>query len=123
MSYTQVQAYLVDQLKELGIVAATRSQDLHSFPAVLLAPAQFTYNRLSKQAFTAEFEAYIIARDSGVKDQPLDDLYTIASQLAEAYGADVFEAVSVTLASNGGDNLPALKTTITLHVKEKRDEE
>lgn len=123
VAFTTAQNHLVDQLKAQGIIAAAHARALHDLPAVLIAPANFEYNRLSKRAYSAEFEAYIIARDSGYKDQPLDDLYPIAQVLAEEYGAISFEAVSVTLTNLGnGDGLPALKTTITLDVKEIDDE-
>lgn len=119
VAFTTAQNHLVDRLTAQGITAAAHARALHNFPAVLIAPASFEYNRLSKRAYSAEFEVYIIARDSGYKDQPLDDLYPIAQVLAEEYGAISFEAVSVTLSNQGGpDGLPALKTSITLDVKE-----
>lgn len=120
-AFTKAQAHLVEALKGQGVLAATRAQDLYEFPAVLIVPENFDYNRLDKRAYTARFEVYVIARDSGFKDQPLDDLYPIAQLLAEEYGAQAFEAVSVTLSNQGNpDGMPALKTAISLDVKEKQ---
>ncbi|MBF0809118.1 hypothetical protein E4U03_10960 [Rothia nasimurium] len=118
-SFVEAQQWLLDDLTAKGVVAASHARKLHNFPAVLIVPAEFDYNRLSKQAYTARFEAYIVARDSGMDNQPLDDLYPLAKLLAEEYGATRFEPISATLANvSGADGLPALKTEITITVKE-----
>lgn len=122
MSFVEAQNLLIEQLKNSGINAASHASQLHDYPAVLIAPANFSYNRLARHSYTAKFDAFIIARDSGVFDQPLDDLYKVANKIAHDYGATDFEAVNITLSNNGGgDGLPALKTEITLDVKETEE--
>lgn len=123
MSFAQAQDLLIERMRDAGIPAVSHASQLHALPAVLLAPSEFSYDRLRRDSYTASFEAYIIARDSGVTNQPLDDLYSIASKLAHDYGVQDFEAVSVTLTNfGGGDGLPALRTEIHIDVKETPDE-
>ncbi|MBM7052220.1 hypothetical protein [Rothia sp. ZJ1223] len=119
MPFDEVIKYLIERLEGDGIRALSRAEAAHTLPAVIVSPADFTYDRLSIEAYTAEIEIYIIAADSGTEYQPLQDLYPIAKKLAEEYGARGFEALTVTLKNMGNaDGLPGLKTTIKLDVKE-----
>lgn len=105
---------LVDQLTSAGFNAAIDPRNLR-LPGVWVALVEVDFERLDDDAYTAEFDFYLIARDTGTRPA-LRTLSRMLTKLRGLVPVPTAEALTVGLPNHAPDGLPALRVPVTTEV-------
>lgn len=117
VSFTDALAEILEAANDAGIPAVGHARDIHTLPAAIIAPENFSFNRLGNEAYGARFAAYLVAADTGHGQDALAALSDLAQKFKETFGSRNFEMVAISLPNMGADPYPALKTELNLNVR------
>lgn len=107
---------VVSQLREAGVPASGNPRGLR-LPAVLVTPKTFAFDRLESSTYTGTWDLYLLARDTGRRNDALATLSELAAALRNAFAVVEFTAMTLTLPNvSGPDGTPALHATLTTTV-------
>lgn len=94
-------------LTDWGVTTVTDPRDLN-LPGAWLAPSQIDYQTLTTGPLRVEWDLYLLAPDNGA---PLDALGAMLDQLTPHMTLSTIDALSLTVANQSPDPLPALHLT------------
>lgn len=95
-------------LTDWGVHTVTDPRDLN-LPGAWLAPSQIDYQTLTTGPLRVEWDLYLLAPDNGT---PLDALGAMLDTLSAHMTLGPVEALSLTVANQAPDPLPALHLQI-----------
>lgn len=101
---TEAATEVAAMLTNWGVPTVTDPRDLN-LPGAWLAPAHIDYQTLTTGPLRVEWDLYLLAPDNGA---PLDALGDMLDQLHPHMALGTVEALSLTVANQAPDPLPAL---------------
>lgn len=113
---TDLSTFAEDLSVALGVPAEVDPREL-VLPGMLVMPGQIEFDRLGTLTASATLEVWLVAGDTNPKTA-LDELTGMLLKLREYLGAGVstVDPITVTLAAQSPDPLPALRCPIPIEL-------